>query len=58
MKVVECPEGKHYVCVKMFGGGMGDQIRRYCESIHREVLEQFFEIGSGFIILTTTVKLF
>lgn len=35
MKVVECPEGKHYVCVKMFGGGMGDQIRRYCESIPR-----------------------
>ena len=37
MKVVECPEGKFYVCVKMFGGGMGDQIRRYCEAIPREV---------------------
>jgi len=36
MKVVECPEGKFYVCVKMFGGGMGDQIRRYCEAIPRE----------------------
>ena len=37
-QVVDCPEGKFYVCVKMFGGGMGDQIRRYCESIPREVL--------------------
>ena len=37
MKVVDCPEGKFYVCVKMFGGGMGDQIRRYCEAIPREV---------------------
>ena len=36
MKVVDCPEGKFYVCVKMFGGGMGDQIRRYCEAIPRE----------------------
>ena len=34
---MECPEGKFYVCVKMFGGGMGDQIRRYCEDISREV---------------------
>ena len=38
MKVVDCPEGKFYVCVKMFGGGMGDQIRRYCEAIPREVI--------------------
>lgn len=38
MKVVDCPEGKFYVCVKMFGGGMGDQIRRYCEAIPREVV--------------------
>ena len=37
MKVTDCPEGKFYVCVKMFGGGMGDQIRRYCEAITREV---------------------
>ena len=36
-EVMECPEGKFYVCVKMFGGGMGDQIRRYCEDISREV---------------------
>jgi len=35
-EVMECPEGKFYVCVKMFGGGMGDQIRRYCEDISRE----------------------
>ena len=34
---MECPEGKFYVCVKMYGGGMGDQIRRYCEDISREV---------------------
>ena len=38
-EVMECPEGKFYVCVKMFGGGMGDQIRRYCEDISREVLD-------------------
>ena len=48
MKVVECPEGKFYVCVKMFGGGMGDQIRRYCEAIPREVqrtnLNHFFQL--------------
>ena len=39
---MECPEGKFYVCVKMFGGGMGDQIRRYCEDISREVNIIFF----------------
>ena len=39
---MECPEGKFYVCVKMFGGGMGDQIRRYCEDISREVKIIFF----------------
>ena len=36
MKVYECPEGKFYVCAKMFGKGMGDQIKRYCEAIPRE----------------------
>ena len=25
------------VCKKMFGGGMGDQIRRYCEDVKPEV---------------------
>lgn len=44
MKVVDCPEGKFYVCVKMFGGGMGDQIRRYCESIPREVINPSGEL--------------
>merc|ERR1711935_422934 len=36
MKVYECPEGKFYVCAKMYGKGMGDQIKRYCEAIARE----------------------
>ena len=40
LRVVDCPEGKFYVCVKMYGGGMGDQIRRYCESIPREVTKR------------------
>ncbi len=44
LKVVDCPEGKFYVCVKMFGGGMGDQIRRYCESIPREVINSKFPL--------------
>ena len=38
MKVYECPEGKFYVCAKMYGKGMGDQIKRYCEAIPREVI--------------------
>ena len=33
-KVVECPEEKHYVCMKMYGGGMGDQVRRKCHLIN------------------------
>jgi hypothetical protein len=32
-KVVQCPDEKYYVCLKMYGGGMGDQIRRKCEKI-------------------------
>jgi len=32
-KIVDCPAQGNYVCVKMFGGGMGDQIRRYCDKI-------------------------
>lgn len=43
LKVVDCPEGKFYVCVKMYGGGMGDQIRRYCESIPREDYNDLLE---------------
>merc|ERR1712025_784660 len=43
MKVVDCPEGKFYVCVKMFGGGMGDQIRRYCQAISREDYKDLLE---------------
>jgi len=45
LKVVDCPEGKFYVCVKMFGGGMGDQIRRYCEAIPREVNKRADSVG-------------
>merc|ERR1712223_577323 len=26
-----------FVCKKMFGGGMGDQIRRYCEEVDAKV---------------------
>jgi hypothetical protein len=48
MKVVECPEGKFYVCVKMYGGGMGDQIRRYCEAIPRGVKPFFFSFFFSF----------
>ncbi len=32
-KVVACPDDKDYACVKMFGGGMGDHIRRKCEKL-------------------------
>ena len=38
-KVVQCPEDKYYVCMKMFGGGMGDQIRRKCEKFSIPVSE-------------------
>jgi hypothetical protein len=31
-------QDKHHVCTKMFGGGMGDQIKRYCELLNPEVL--------------------
>ena len=36
-KIVDCPVEGYYVCVKMYGGGMGDQIRRYCEPIPAKV---------------------
>ncbi|TRY63227.1 hypothetical protein TCAL_05135 [Tigriopus californicus] len=43
-KVVNCPEDRHYVCVKMYGGDMGDQIRRKCEKMsvpeYEELMEQ------------------
>ena len=47
---MECPEGKFYVCVKMFGGGMGDQIRRYCEDISREVKIIYQEAKEQYVI--------
>ncbi len=37
LRVVDCPEHERYVCLKMFGGGMGDQIRRKCEKLEAEV---------------------
>jgi len=43
MKVYECPEGKFYVCAKMYGKGMGDQIKRYCEAIPREDYNDLLE---------------
>ena len=36
-KTTECPE-ELMVCKKMFGGGMGDQIRRYCEDVEPDVI--------------------
>jgi len=29
---IDCPANPRYVCVKMFGGGMGDQIKRWQKS--------------------------
>jgi len=37
-KVMNCPEGEMFVCKKMYGGGMGDQIRRYCEEVKANVM--------------------
>lgn len=28
------------MCVKMYGGGMGDQIKRYCEKLEHEDYEE------------------
>ena len=36
-KIVDCPRNENYVCVKQYGGGMGDQIRRYCDQIEAKV---------------------
>lgn len=36
---VKCPADKHYVCIKMFGGGMGDQVQRYCKKLSPEEYE-------------------
>ena len=35
---MNCPEGEMFVCKKMYGGGMGDQIRRYCEEVKANVM--------------------
>ena len=46
-KVVECPEEKHYVCMKMYGGGMGDQVRRKCHLINSVSSSfSFFKTGN------------
>ena len=34
---------KRYVCVKMYGGGMGDQIKRYCEKLEPEEYEELMD---------------
>ncbi len=36
---VSCPDDDRYVCLKMFDGGMGDHIRRKCESVSQEEYE-------------------
>jgi len=41
--VIACPEEKRYVCVKMYGGGMGDQIKRYCEKLEPEEYEELLD---------------
>ena len=41
--VITCPEDKRYVCVKMFSGGMGDQIKRYCEKMEPEEYEDILD---------------
>ena len=39
-KTTECG-GDNMVCKKMFDGGMGDQIRRYCEEVSPDVINIF-----------------
>eukprot|EP00090_Calanus_glacialis_P008922 TRINITY_DN17235_c0_g1_i1.p2 TRINITY_DN17235_c0_g1~~TRINITY_DN17235_c0_g1_i1.p2 ORF type:complete len:145 (-),score=53.04 TRINITY_DN17235_c0_g1_i1:646-1080(-) len=41
--VISCPEDRRYVCVKMYGGGMGDQIKRYCEKMEPEEYEDILD---------------
>lgn len=43
-KVMNCPEGEMFVCKKMYGGGMGDQIRRYCEEVKANVYKDLKEM--------------
>jgi hypothetical protein len=40
-------QDKHHVCTKMFGGGMGDQIKRYCELLNPEVLYSIKTMDEG-----------
>ena len=35
------------VCKKMYGGGMGDQIRRYCDEMESDVIIFNFSIDFG-----------
>ena len=32
-----------YVCVKMYSGGMGDQIKRYCDQMEPEDYEEILD---------------
>ena len=54
-KVVECPEEKHYVCMKMYGGGMGDQVRRKCHLINS--VSYSFKSHPMYIMCMLKVKL-
>ena len=45
-KTTQCP-GDYMVCKKMYGGGMGDQIRRYCDEMESDVIIFNFSIDFG-----------
>ena len=52
-KTMECPEKimeKMMICRKMFGGGMGDQIKRYCDYVEPEVI--YFKLNLHFVKFT------
>jgi len=42
-KTTQCP-GDYMVCKKMYGGGMGDQIRRYCDEMESDAYHRLKEI--------------
>ena len=35
------------VCKKMYGGGMGDQIKRYCDDVEPEVITLSYSLNFG-----------
>ncbi|CAB4055228.1 RP-S15e [Lepeophtheirus salmonis] len=56
-ELVECPAKKYYVCVKMYGGGMGDQIQRYCEKIKREDYNELLDIEEKNFRITKSTQI-